>query len=89
MSERVGRSAAPSARRARSLTDAGSLLLARAPPAAQVSLGVVTLLNCVPVHLGSAHQAGALTLFSVVLCTLHTCHVPHTGRMLARLRAVA
>lgn len=55
---------------------------------AQVSLGVVTLLNCVPVHLGSAHQAGALTLFSVVLCTLHTCRVPHAGRMLARLRPV-
>jgi len=51
----------------------------------QVSLGVATLLNAVPVHLGSAHQAGALTLFSVVLFTLHSCRVPHAGRMLARL----
>ena len=53
----------------------------------QVSLGVATLVNCVPVHLGSAHQAGALTLFSVVLFTLHTCRVPHAGRLAARLVA--
>merc|ERR1719491_218258 len=52
---------------------------------AQVSLGVATLLHAVPVHLGSAHQAGALTLFSVVLFTLHSCRVPHAGRMAARL----
>jgi len=51
---------------------------------AQVSLGVATLVNAVPVHLGSAHQAGALTLFSIVLFTLHSCRVPHAGRMLAR-----
>jgi len=52
---------------------------------AQVSLGVATLIHAVPVHLGSAHQAGALTLFSVVLFTLHSCRVPHAGRMAARL----
>ena len=51
----------------------------------QVSLGVATLIHAVPVHLGSAHQAGALTLFSVVLFTLHSCRVPHAGRMAARL----
>ena len=51
----------------------------------QVSLGIVTLINCVPVHLGSAHQAGALTLFSVVLFTLHACRVPHATRLAARL----
>jgi len=51
----------------------------------QVALGVATLINCVPVHLGSAHQAGALTLFSVVLTTLHLCRVPYAGRMVARL----
>ena len=50
----------------------------------QLTLGIVTLINCVPVHLGSAHQAGALTLFSVVLFTMHTCRVPHAGRMAAR-----
>lgn len=50
----------------------------------QVSLGVTTLLYCVPVHLGSAHQAGALTLFSVVLFTMHSCRVPLAGRMAAR-----
>tara|TARA_B110001452_G_C15233339_1_gene427085 strand:+ start:99 stop:1457 length:1359 start_codon:yes stop_codon:yes gene_type:complete len=52
---------------------------------AQVSLGVATLVNCVPVHLGSAHQAGALTLFSVVLFTLHSCRVPHAGATAARI----
>ena len=51
----------------------------------QVGLGIATLVNAVPVWLGSAHQAGALTLFSVVLFTLHSCRVPHAGRMLARI----
>lgn len=37
----------------------------------QFSLGIVTLLSAVPVHLGSAHQTGALTLFTIVLWTLH------------------
>ena len=53
----------------------------------QVGLGVATLVNCVPVHLGSAHQAGALTLFSVVLLALHTCRVPPAGQLAARLVA--
>lgn len=53
----------------------------------QVSLGVATLLHAVPVHLGSAHQAGALTLFSVVLLALHTCRVPPAGQLAARLVA--
>ena len=51
---------------------------------AQLSLGVATLLHGVPVHLGSAHQAGALTLFSVVLFTMHSCRVPHAGKLAAR-----
>lgn len=37
----------------------------------QFSLGIATLLSAVPVHLGSAHQTGALTLFTIVLWTLH------------------
>jgi len=40
--------------------------------ACQVTLGVTTLMLNVPVSLGSAHQAGALTLFTVVLALLHT-----------------
>ena len=36
----------------------------------QVGLGIMTLLNYVPVHLGSAHQAGALTLMSITTCAL-------------------
>ena len=55
----------------------------------QVSLGVATVVNAVPVHLGSAHQAGALTLFSVVLFTLHSCRVPHAGRLAARFASKA
>lgn len=35
--------------------------------ATQATMGVLTLLHHVPVSLGSAHQAGALTLFSVAL----------------------
>ncbi|OAE27545.1 hypothetical protein AXG93_2225s1060 [Marchantia polymorpha subsp. ruderalis] len=42
----------------------------------QVSLGVSTLLMYVPVSLGSAHQAGALTLFTVVLTLLHALRRP-------------
>jgi cytochrome c oxidase assembly protein subunit 15 len=38
----------------------------------QVTLGVTTLLTYVPVSLGSAHQAGALTLFSVALALMYS-----------------
>lgn len=38
----------------------------------QVTLGVVTLLQYVPVSLGSAHQAGALTLFTIMLSLLYS-----------------
>ncbi|GMH40197.1 hypothetical protein BSKO_08101 [Bryopsis sp. KO-2023] len=54
---------------------------------AQVSLGVATLLNCVPVSLGSAHQAGALTLFTLLLAALHSVRSPsptHFGRLAGR-----
>lgn len=36
-----------------------------------MTLGVSTLLANVPVSLGAAHQAGALTLFSIVLTLLY------------------
>jgi cytochrome c oxidase assembly protein subunit 15 len=42
----------------------------------QVSLGITTLLYYVPVELGSAHQAGALTLMSITLATIY-CTKPH------------
>ncbi|WCJ32539.1 Heme A synthase [Euphorbia peplus] len=42
----------------------------------QVSLGVSTLLSYVPVSLGAAHQAGALTLFSFMLLLNHTVRKP-------------
>lgn len=37
----------------------------------QVTLGISTLLTHVPVSLGAAHQAGALTLFTISLTLLH------------------
>lgn len=43
---------------------------------AQVTLGISTLLTYVPVSLGSAHQAGALTLFTVMLMLLHSLRRP-------------
>ena len=42
----------------------------------QVTLGISTLLTYVPVSLGAAHQAGALTLFTVVLGLLHSLRRP-------------
>ena len=39
---------------------------------AQVTLGITTLMTHVPASLGSAHQAGALTLFSLVLALIHS-----------------
>ena len=38
----------------------------------QVTLGITTLMTHVPASLGSAHQAGALTLFSLVLALMHS-----------------
>jgi heme A synthase len=48
------------------------VLLAR-----QVTLGVTTLLTYVPVPLGAAHQAGALTLFTAVLALMHAVRPAH------------
>ncbi len=39
---------------------------------AQYGLGLLTLLNMVPVSLGVAHQSGALTLLSTLLWMLHS-----------------
>ncbi|XP_052113984.1 cytochrome c oxidase assembly protein COX15 [Arachis duranensis] len=44
--------------------------------ALQVTLGVSTLLSYVPVSLGSAHQAGALTLLSFMILLNHTTRKP-------------
>merc|ERR1712178_127734 len=38
----------------------------------QVALGISTLLMYVPVSLGAAHQAGALTLMSITIGLLHS-----------------
>lgn len=49
----------------------------------QVTLGISTLLMYVPVSLGAAHQAGALTLFSIVLSLMHALRRPLPGSMAA------
>ena len=59
-----------------------------AAAAGQVTLGIATLLSCVPVWLGAAHQAGALMLFSVALCLLHTLRAPPAVKAKARAAAV-
>ena len=56
---------------------------------AQVTLGITTLLSNVPVWLGSAHQAGALTLFSVALLVLHTLRAPAHVKQRAAAEAAA
>jgi len=43
------------------------------------TVGVATLLSAVPVHLGSAHQTGALTLFTIVLFVLHGLRAPRAA----------
>ncbi|CAI0409945.1 unnamed protein product [Linum tenue] len=42
----------------------------------QVSLGISTLLSYVPVSLGTAHQAGALTLLTLMMLLNHTVRKP-------------
>ena len=44
------------------------------------TVGVATLLSAVPVHLGSAHQTGALTLFTIVLFVLHGLRRAQSGQ---------
>ena len=53
-----------------------ALHLLAAATAAQASLGVATLLHAVPVWMGAAHQAGALTLFTASLWLLHSLRAP-------------
>lgn len=42
----------------------------------QVTLGISTLLSYVPVSLGTAHQAGALTLLTLMILLNHTVRRP-------------
>ncbi|KAI8465786.1 MAG: cytochrome oxidase assembly [Monoraphidium minutum] len=55
-----------------------------AATAAQVTLGVTTLLMYVPVPLGAAHQAGAMVVFTTALGLLHALR-PAAASPLARL----
>ena len=45
----------------------------------QFALGIWTLLEIVPAHLGSLHQANALTLFTAVLIAVHASRLPTPG----------
>lgn len=56
--------------------------------ALQVTLGISTLLSYVPVSLGTAHQAGALTLLTLMLLLNHTLRRPSL-QLLKTLPAVA
>ncbi|KAK9077403.1 hypothetical protein SSX86_005740 [Deinandra increscens subsp. villosa] len=56
--------------------------------ALQVTLGISTLLSYVPVSLGTAHQAGALTLLTFMLLLNHTLRRP-SPMLLKSLPAVA
>ncbi|KAF6153999.1 hypothetical protein GIB67_005148, partial [Kingdonia uniflora] len=49
--------------------------------ALQVTLGISTLLSYVPVSLGSAHQAGALTLFTLMIMLTHSVRKPSMIRL--------
>lgn len=53
--------------------------------AAQFAAGVYTLLQYVPVSLGSLHQANALNLFTAVLALLHACRPPAPAAAAAAL----
>ncbi|KMT16997.1 hypothetical protein BVRB_2g042020 [Beta vulgaris subsp. vulgaris] len=54
----------------------------------QVTLGISTLLSYVPVSLGTAHQAGALTLLSFMILLTHTVRKPSLS-LLRTLPSVA
>lgn len=54
----------------------------------QVTLGISTLLSYVPVSLGTAHQAGALTLLTLMILLTHTVRKPSLS-LLRTLPAVA
>lgn len=54
----------------------------------QVTLGISTLLTYVPVSLGAAHQAGALSLFTVSLALLHSLRSGHVSAWRAILSKV-
>jgi cytochrome c oxidase assembly protein subunit 15 len=42
----------------------------------QVTLGILTLLNHVPVNLGILHQSGSLTLLTFMIMLLHSLRTP-------------
>ena len=61
---------APVSGRARA---AGTILLLAL--AAQITLGIATLLMAVPVSLGAAHQGGAMVVFGILLWLNHELRV--------------
>ncbi|XP_037468371.1 cytochrome c oxidase assembly protein COX15-like [Triticum dicoccoides] len=56
--------------------------------ALQVTLGISTLLMYVPTSLGSAHQAGALTLLSLMILLTHTLRRPSPALLKSLASAV-
>eukprot|EP00941_MAST-03F_sp_MAST-3F-sp1_P006181 g6181.t1 len=62
----------PSAWKALSTMSRRCILLLSVGATAQASLGVAALLNYVPVYLGSMHQCGALTLWTIGIMLCHS-----------------
>ena len=81
--------AAWTAARSPALPHAAALALAAVPTVAlaQASLGVATLLTYVPPSLGSAHQAGALTLLTAALGLIFATRSPRAAVAVARQAA--
>jgi heme a synthase len=57
----------------------GAALMVLAGLVLQVSLGIATLINAVPVPLGAAHQMGAMVLFALLLYLNHVLRIRKNG----------
>jgi len=55
---------------------------------AQASLGIITLVNHVPIPLASLHQCGSLVLLSLVIAFFHACGGPRAKSLAVRLLPV-
>lgn len=55
----------------------------------QLSIGVKTIWESVPIHMASAHQIGAMTVLSAFTIAMHTCRrtdMRHLKNLLGKLR---
>ena len=66
-----------------------ALIAIAATTTGQVALGITALMHYVPVELGVAHQAGALTVWTVSLVLLHSLRRPAAAAASVKLAARA